>query len=93
MRVRSIAASGQRQGRVDGRERCFFFAAIRLYRDTDFYGAWVCIPLRRAAGVRWVYNLGHFRFNNGAGRAGYGQAVARTFKSIGFSTSRCTNPV
>jgi Peptidase inhibitor family I36 len=67
------------------------YAAVRLYRDTEFFGAWVCIPLRRR-GVRWVYNLEHVVFNNGAGRAGYGQVVARNFKSLGFSTSGCTNP-
>jgi Peptidase inhibitor family I36 len=62
--------------------------AMRVYHDTRFRGAWVCIP-----DGRWIYNLGHYVFNNGAGRPGYGQLVARNFKSIGFSNSRCTKPI
>ena len=61
---------------------------VRLYHDTEFYGAWVCIPDRR-----WIYNLGNYRFNNGAGRSGYGQVVADNFKSVAQSYSgSCTNP-
>ena len=67
------------------------YRAVRLYRDTDFFGAWVCIPLRRG-GARWIYNLGHYVFNNGAGRAGYGDVVARNFEIDRLLQRRVTNP-
>jgi hypothetical protein len=45
------------------------------------------LPGRTAVG-----NLGYYVFDNGQGRAGYGQIVARHFESIGFLNSKCPNP-
>jgi hypothetical protein len=67
-------------------------SVIRLYHDTDFFGAWVCIPNRT-----WIYNLNNYRFNNGtradgSHRSGFGLRVAGHFKSIGVSYGKCSNP-
>ncbi len=62
--------------------------AMRLYRYKNFRGAWICFPAGQKVG-----NLGFYVFDNGAGRPGYGATVARHFESIGFSGSKCTNPM
>lgn len=62
---------------------------LRLYRDSNFYGAWVCIP----AG-RWIYNLANYKFNNGPHRAGYGAPVRYNVRSISLSLNgKCTKPI
>jgi len=70
-----------------GRRTASSGLAMRLYRYQSFRGAWTCFPAGQKVG-----NLGYYLFDNGQGRAGHGQIVARHFESIGFSNSKCTNP-
>ncbi len=60
----------------------------RLYYSADYGGAWVCIPINSG-----YSDLGQYSFNNGSGKAGYGQTVGDNVASIGVSSTACSKDI
>src|SRR5260370_33475126 len=52
--------------------------------------ACIAVPL---GDRRWIYNLGNYTFDNGAGQSGYGQSLYHNVASLGLSSQdKCTHP-